>query len=194
MTNKGIVYKTAETEEDYKGIYLVRKSIFVDQFHYREDTIVVESSPKDRHFIAIKNEEIIGSITVSTPKDEKLSIENYFDISSFKSNKDIEIKKLAVKNPTKNLLVGPTLIALAYEYIKSLSKHRIFIFAPIVGNLYHVKLWEKFGYKIVGSFNYEQICDAYAMYLDINSFESSTDFIKSREFAKRKYSKIKAPL
>ena len=166
------LYKIAKTDKEKQEVYSVRQKIYVENLNYRKEMIEVEKGENYYHFFAKKNTAAIGVLSIHSPQqNEKLHLEKYINLDIYKSKKNAEVIKLAVINPRIHAKVGITLIALSYLHIQSLCSDRVFIASLNINNDYTRIMYEKIGFKAIGTINYENIAPATVLYFDFKKFE-----------------------
>ncbi|HAR63321.1 MAG TPA: hypothetical protein DF296_03095 [Candidatus Margulisbacteria bacterium] len=189
MTNKGIIYKIAETEEDFEAVYQVRKNVLVKELGYSEKLLEVEKSNNYLHLLAIKEENPIGAITINLPDDKNtLSIDKYYDLKTYKSDNDVEFKRLAVINYRKNIIIGSTLMGLAFIYVKKKNFQNIFLTTPVTN--YHIGLYQKFAAQRIAKIPYEGILNLYIMKINIVDPEQIEKYKRAHKYYYRQYDKF----
>lgn len=144
-----MIYKIANTEEEYSQIFKLNYATFVDEIpqHEKNDKkeLVDKFHNKNLYIIAKKESEVVAMISLCDQRpfslDEKLgSIENYY---REKINNPVEIRLLSVKESYRKSKVFMELIKRAFNYIVQNSYDIIFI----SGTTRQEKLYNNLGFK-----------------------------------------------
>lgn len=146
----------------------IRYDVFVKEDNYPIEAITSDYDNVATHFIAKKNDNIVGTITVAQQINSLLPIEKFFPLDKYKNCPIVEIQKLAVLPDERKGFVSLALMVLAYEHAKSLNAKKIVIFS-LANKKENINLYKKFGFEIVGTFQFYDVGKALALILDIDS-------------------------
>lgn len=164
-----MIYKIANTEEEYNQIFKLNYSTFVDEIpqHNENDSriLVDKFHDKNLYIIAKKEKEVIAMISLCPNRpfslDVKLGgIENYFE---GKIVNPIEIRLLSIKEDYRKSKVFFELLKRTFNYIVQNSYNIIFISGTVRQEKLYKHLGFKRFYKNIGTKEAEYI----PMYLDL---------------------------
>ncbi len=163
-------FEQIKGDKNLSDIIAIREKVFINEDHYPKEAITSSFDKTSTHFIAKKENRIIGVITVVTGT-ENLPIEKFVDLKKFKDKPMAEIQKLAVLPEERKGFVSLGLMVLAYEYAKEHGAKRIVIFS-LERKSENIELYKKFGFNTLLKFDFYDVGKACAMALDIDNNSS----------------------
>lgn len=170
-TKKQISISVAQNIRDIRAVISLRKKIFVAEAKYPKYAVWNKYDRNAIHFLANKERETVGSISVALDMGSGLPIETVYgmNLSPYRSKTNdhiAEIQKLAVLHPYRKTTIAISLIATAYEFIKLCGATKICIFT-LSENTDSIQLYQRFGYRRITEFPIFGTRTATCMLLDI---------------------------
>ena len=166
-----MIYKIANTQEEYEQIFKLNYETFVDEIpqHEKNETKKLKDKFHDKniYIIAKKENEVIGMISLSDTRpfslDDKLNnIDTYY---KGEYRKPVEIRLLSIKHQYRKTKVFTELIQRTFNYIIQNSYDIVFI----SGTVRQEKLYKHIGFvqfhENVGTKDAEYM----PMYLDLTA-------------------------
>lgn len=165
-----MIYKIAETQDEFEQIFEIRKSFFVDIHGFPIESMNV--SKNNIHIIAKRDNSVVGTVTILT---DDLPVAKFLKLPKAKN---AEISKLATRD---NRRIGIILLILTHCHLQKLGYDNMFFFSYVDRLL---SLYKKLGSKRYGRFRYMDH-QAEALILDLNKNYSGVAINKAKEIYSR---------
>jgi predicted GNAT family N-acyltransferase len=165
---KRIKYILVQNSKDMRTLWQLRKEVFVREEGYPSSSIRNILDRGAVHFLAVKDNTPVGSISIYLNSITGLPLEKTLkaDLGTYKIEKMAEIGKLAVLPNYRKTTIPLGLMVVAYEFIKLCEIERICIFT-LSNKKENLEIYKRFGFKKILEFPIFNSKNATCMVLNI---------------------------
>lgn len=178
----------AKETRQLEDSFFIQRKVLVGEKGYQEETIRRKEDESAFHVVAYKGLQPVGTCILHMSTDEGgIPIEANFDLSGFKDEYPYaEIDRLAVVREERGSIIPFSIMTLAYLYGRARGAKKIFL-DVFSDETKLIKMYEKLGFKIIGSYNKPLSCTV--MMMDHTS-QYETEASRMEHFVKPFFSRL----
>jgi len=178
----------AKETRQLEDSFFIQRKVLVGEKGYQEETIRRKEDESAFHVVAYKGLQPVGTCILHMSIDEGgIPIEANFDLSGFKDEYPYaEIDRLAVVREERGSIIPFSIMTLAYLYGRARGAKKIFL-DVFSDETKLIKMYEKLGFKIIGSYNKPLSCTV--MMMDHTS-QYETEASRMEHFVKPFFSRL----
>ena len=176
-----IRYTIAENSGDIRKVLDLRKKIFVNEEHYPITALTNGFEKESLHIMATKDEKLVGAVSISFDGEQGIPLDKYLDLTGYKKGKkNVEVDKLAIIGEGRKRELSFHLMWICYSIARYWGAQMMFIFT-LSKKTDNLNIYQRFGFKEVGTFVLFDNELATALKLDFDDFDTYEKKLKTSQ-------------